>query len=294
MLHLISNNTLPLRHISSGHFFSDGGFVHQKRNINVFVLIFIIKGVLNIEQDGISHQVKSNEYILLFPGLLHFGTEHSIGELSYYWCHFQIQNNNYSLVDRTTIRRHIHMIKENTIATSDNYLMPEFGMLEQNERVIMLFRQLLDAARRKSHSEYLSNYALSVLVMEISTNFVSGYDIGAGSSTYKHITEIMEWIRINYNLNLSVVNVAETFNYNPNYLSGAFKKYVGCSLLDYINRMRINIAKKMLLSEDESIRMISAKVGFADEKYFMKVFKKLEGVTPSQYKNAFYRKRMNK
>jgi len=292
VLYLVSPSPMPLRYIGSGQLVNDGGFVHPKRTIDTFVLILGSLGVLHVEQNGVSHDIGANQYILLIPGALHFGNRPSAGALSYYWCHFQIRRNNYRLISQEAVGEKLYLAKENNI-TTNNYIIPETGKLQCGSRAIMLFKQLLDAGERKSHSEYLANYALSLLAMEISTDFVGGYDVGAVFSTYKHITNIMEWIRINYAKDPGVARVAEAFNYNPNYLSHAFKKCVGCSLLDYINRMKISAARKSLLSSDEPVKSIAMVVWFRDEKYFRKVFKRQEGVSPSQYRNAFYRKHMN-
>lgn len=284
---------MPLRYISSGQLLKNKGFLHPKRTIDTFVLILGKQGTLFIEQNGVSYRIGPGEYILLFPGMLHSGNRPSDGNLSYYWCHFQIQNDNYRLVDQEGVSRKIHPLKENMIVTDDSYIIPETGKLLQSERAIMLFRSLLDAGMRKSHSMYLANYALSLLAMEISTDFVCGYDAGEVSPTYKHLTDVMEWIRVNYAKDPGVAGVAKIFNYNPNYLSCAFAKHVGCSMSAYITRIKISAAKRSLLHSDDPIKAIAADSGFHDEKYFTKVFKKLEGVPPNQYRNAFYRKHMN-
>jgi len=159
----------------------------------------------------------------------------------------------------------------------------------------MLYRQLLDIVKGRSYSAYFANYALSLLAMEISTVFVNSYDGGKQlHMNFRHIAEIMEWIRINHDYEVNVMRVAEEFNYNPDYLSSIFKKHVGCSLLKYINKTRIDMAKKLLISSHDSRQVIAEKAGFKDDKYFLKVFKRMEGVTPSQYKKAFHLKHMNK
>jgi len=289
----MSPSTLPLRYISSGQLVNDGGFVHPERTIDTFVFILGNQGTLHIEQSGVPHEIGANQYILLFPGKLHLGNKPSTEHLSYYWCHFQTRRNNHKLISQEAVNRKLYLAKENNLISNDNYIIPETGSLLREERAILLFRQLLDAGKRKSYSEYLTNYALSLLAMEISTDFVDGYDVRAVSSTYKHITNVMEWIRVNYAKDPGVAGVAEAFNYNPNYLSNAFKKHVGCSLLDYINRMKISAAKRSLLSSDETIKNIALAAGFRDDKYFIKAFKRLEGVPPNQYRNAFYRKHIN-
>jgi len=266
--------------------------LHEKRELDTFVLILGDLGNLHIRQGENEYDIGTNQYVLLFPGMEHAGFKPSSGHLSYYWCHFKIQQDSFRIAGQDDLSQQLYFTKSSMIG-NDHYIIPETGTLRQGEREVLLYRQLLDAYQRNSYSEYLGHYALSLLAMEVTADFVSGYDIGLGSSTYKHITEIMEWIRVNRIENLSVTKVAEAFNYNPNYLSSAFKKHTGVSLLDYITRTKIDYAKSLLLSSRDSVKTIANYVGFEDEKYFMKVFKKLEGVTPSQYRNAFYRKHLN-
>jgi len=265
----------------------------MKRNLDTFVFIMGDLGTLHIQQGDNQYEISSNQYILLFPGMQHLGYKASHGHLSYYWCHFQIQKDRYRIAHQDELDQQLFFTKNSGGIANDHYILPETGTLRHSKREMLLYRQLLDGYERSSYSEYLGHYALSLLALEITADFVSGYDLGLESSTYKHITEIMEWIRVNRIENLSVTKVAEAFNYNPNYLSNAFKKHTGVSLLDYITGTKIDFAKSLLLSSKDSVKNIANYVGFEDEKYFMKVFKRLEGVTPSQYRNAFYRKHMN-
>jgi YesN/AraC family two-component response regulator len=83
--------------------------------------------------------------------------------------------------------------------------------------------------------------------------------------------------------------IAKNFSYNPDYLSTAFRRYAGIPLMKYINMVRISNAKKLLLNTSEGIKEIAWRVGFEDEKAFMKRFKQLEDITPTTYRNAFNR-----
>ena len=103
----------------------------------------------------------------------------------------------------------------------------------------------------------------------------------------------MEWIKINYYKQITVSDVAFEFGYNPDYLSSLFHKTIGITLMQYIRKTRIDISKTLLSSYDLSIKQAAFSCGFTDEKYFMKTFRILEGMTPSQYKKAFSKKRLN-
>jgi YesN/AraC family two-component response regulator len=88
---------------------------------------------------------------------------------------------------------------------------------------------------------------------------------------------------------MSMGEIARIFSYNPDYLSTAFRKYTGCPLMKYISMVRISSAKKMLLNTGDEIKEIAYKVGFDDEKAFMKRFKQFEDITPTTYRQAFNR-----
>lgn len=86
-------------------------------------------------------------------------------------------------------------------------------------------------------------------------------------------------------VNLNISAIAEEFDVHPSYLSQFFKEQTGSSMLDTINKTRINQAK-LLLREGASIGDVALKTGFYNSNAFIRVFKKYEGVTPGQYKAA--------
>lgn len=70
---------------------------------------------------------------------------------------------------------------------------------------------------------------------------------------------------------------------SSSYLSRAFKESTGTNILDYIQRLRVDAAKKLL--QTESVRSAAQQVGFWDTQGLVRAFKKHEGVTPSEYKH---------
>jgi len=295
MRYFVSPCSKPLLLAGCGNLVNHDNFLHAQRIIpNEFLLILCYKGVLYIEQNGKPYEIGPNQYILLFPGMEHKGFRPSDGEVAYYWCHFTVWDDNYKIVNEDEISKQLKHITVNSEEHHDYYIIPEVGRLIHGERSMLYFKQLLDAAKKKIYTGYTVHYALSLLCLEITTSFVMDNSLENISTTYKQVVIIMDWIRTHKTETLSVSFVASTFNYHPGYLSSVFKKYTGDSLLNFINRTKIDAAKELLLSSSDSINKIAGMVGFADDKYFMCVFKRLEGTTPSKYRNAFYRKFLNK
>ena len=89
------------------------------------------------------------------------------------------------------------------------------------------------------------------------------------------------------NPNLSIVDIATGCNVNANYLCGTFKSITGETINHYVNNLRINKAKNLILDTNKSIAEISSLCGFNDAKYFCKVFAKYTNHTPTSFKKKF-------
>lgn len=88
---------------------------------------------------------------------------------------------------------------------------------------------------------------------------------------------------------ISLSVLADKFHLNPQYISQLFKSEIGVNFLAYLTNIRMEQAKKLLLTTSLSIAEVSERSGYGDYRVFTKVFKKSEGITPSQYRRDFMR-----
>lgn len=288
MRYFLSNIT-PLRYLGSGNLRSRADFLHPRRQLNENVLLLVQEGTLHISQNGVDYTLGPKEFLLLRGGEEHFGSRPSAGKLSYMWVHFTFSEP-VSVISRKDFSSLVGLTVQ---AASSCYVIPEHGKVSLTQKAPLLFNQLLDLSRQEIlYSEKLTDFALSLLMMELSQEFIEMQD-KMKNKIPPNMALIMEWIRANYFRPLTVGEIAEEFGYNPNYLSSLFKKSTGLSLVQYINQTRVDISKSLLVSYRLSVKEAAYSCGFTDEKYYMKTFKKLEGMTPAQYKEAFTRKRIN-
>ena len=98
------------------------------------------------------------------------------------------------------------------------------------------------------------------------------------------IKKSMEYINDNVSTNISLDSVAEYVYLSPSYFSRLFKKEMGINFIDYLNKVRIEESKKYLTDLKISLSDIAHTVGFTDQSYYTKVFKKIEGISPGQYR----------
>ena len=86
---------------------------------------------------------------------------------------------------------------------------------------------------------------------------------------------------------VSLSVLAEEFHLSAQYISQLFKNEIGVGFLTYLTNIRMERAKQLLLSTSLSIAEVSEQSGYSDYRVFTKVFKKAEGITPSQYRRDF-------
>jgi len=109
----------------------------------------------------------------------------------------------------------------------------------------------------------------------------------AGFYSEKDVLEnVKNYIDLHYEKDLTQEFVASLFRLNRSYLSSAFKARMGISFVDYVNLVRVSHAKELLRGTSKKMYQIAQAVGYENVKYFFRVFKKIEGITPEQYRNS--------
>lgn len=105
----------------------------------------------------------------------------------------------------------------------------------------------------------------------------------AGSSSSQYVLAAIKYIQFNYSHEISVDDIAKAVGVSRSHLYRVFMANVGQSPIDYLTSYRITEACSLLRSTNLSIAEIAVSVGFFDQFYFSRVFKKIKGVPPSKY-----------
>jgi two-component system, response regulator YesN len=95
---------------------------------------------------------------------------------------------------------------------------------------------------------------------------------------------VIAYLRSNFNADASVASAAELVGLTPNYLSALFRKRVGATISDYLARLRIEEAAR-LIRDGRSVAEAAREVGYADPRFFAAKFKEITGSRPSEYKS---------
>lgn len=102
------------------------------------------------------------------------------------------------------------------------------------------------------------------------------------------VNKVTEYIELHLTQPINVQSVAAELGMNRTYLSAQFKRECGIGLNDYINRMKIDEATRLLVTTDRSLSDIASLLAFSSQSHFQSVFKKVTGMTPGEYRKNTY------
>lgn len=105
-------------------------------------------------------------------------------------------------------------------------------------------------------------------------------------SKHNEVNHILKYIHQNYSEEITVKSLAKYVAMDENYLSNLFKKEMGDTLIRYLHRVRIDKAKHFLIETDFSIGEIAERVGFMNNNYFIKIFRRFTDKTPGNYRET--------
>ena len=149
---------------------------------------------------------------------------------------------------------------------------------------------LTDIYTLASSSDYIRDMRINGKLNDLLTLLMeSSWHQGNSSNAPKKmdISIVKSFLDEHYSEKLSLESVASHFFIDKHYLARLFKEQYGVTLVTYLQQVRITHAKRMLRFTDKSIEEIGLECGFGELNYFSRVFKKLEGASPSEFRRVW-------
>lgn len=101
------------------------------------------------------------------------------------------------------------------------------------------------------------------------------------------LSSVKAWLDTHYIKKISLDELAKQFFIDKYYLTKIFKEQYGITINAYISQKKITAAKQLLRFSDKTIEQVSAEIGINDTNYFTRLFKKIEGITPGEYRKQW-------
>ena len=182
------------------------------------------------------------------------------------------------------------------------YLMP----LEEKERLVQthihgkldwerdVYSHLCQIIEADKSRHFCYELFIKSRFMMIFYNLLAHSDVGGKKSSFVDINNlerlkiIIKYIRENYGSKITIKEMAGNINMSEGHFCRFFKEITKKTPIEYLNHYRINEARARLTRTDNKILNIAMDVGFENFSYFIKTFKKITGVTPSNYRKEFF------
>ena len=289
-------------------------WMHMNRILFDYELVVVTKGTLYMSNGEQQFSVSHGEYLLLPPLSPQYGYKSS--DCSFYWLHFSTEHAvqglrldtnhldtesdtaNPDSDTKTDFSNDSHTEADINIDTfigsamppgKDEIVIPQYGKLTSVEKLIVLMKQLQDCVR-EYNDQTLNNYMTTTILCELSNQARTQSmehnhrNLRKQDQLYNDIVDYIKWSRSEP---LKVSQVANHFNYNEKYLSHLFRQKSGITLKQYMLEQKMELAKFLLTDSNQNINEIASQLGYKDSHNFMKSFKKIVGLTPTEFRNAY-------
>lgn len=276
-------------------------WIHFKRLTDEYLLYFIKSGELYIEENGNEYALKKGDIFILQPGFIHSGYRQACCD--YYYIHFRHDISQTVL----TLNEIAEIIKSKQISfLSPNFdtenrpetrccYLPKKLSISNCNTLVYLFHMLDtlvdDYSRKHEYFNTMASAKTIELIIRVSREFVkSGIKCSQNNypKAYIKCQTLIDYLNNEYGRKITSEDIETRFDTNYTYLNRVFQKMTGYTIMNFLNIVRIKKAAALVENTDISLSEIGYLIGVDDPYYFSKLFKKLVGISPMQYrKNSF-------
>ena len=263
---------------------------HTKKNMHshdFWEIAYVYEGAALIHTEAGSKKLNPGNFVLIKPNTLHSFTLFQENTKASMW-----------LCDCIFTQKYFENITSEYFAVKELSCYSLYNMLSGNDTLVIKLSD--DNAQNIKHllwmiaheynhytagSDIIMKHALIDLFVYITRMYEYETTNLSGVVSKSHeIDELAKFIRSNFSYNLSLDFLAQHMNLSREYLSRYFKKHMGKTISEYLLEVRIEKAMQMLRTTTHSIGDICEYCGYSSISNFQKAFKKVTGVSPSQYR----------
>jgi AraC-like DNA-binding protein len=130
--------------------------------------------------------------------------------------------------------------------------------------------------------EFVAKTLLQQLIIAIAQNTKKQ---SQNHSTSLKVEKIINYMHQKINEKVNLNELSDLVQLSPAYLSRSFKEITGYSMIEFFNKMKMDKAKELMLEGDIKIKEVAQTLGYTDEFYFSRIFKRMAGISPSEFQS---------
>lgn len=255
---------------------------HFKRKPTEYIIYFVTKGFMTIKEDKETYHLKKGDILILDPSRTHNGIAEDSG-IEYHYVHFTAENISVISGDEDSVSEILLQNKMDSSA-DDILIIPKYMNVLSNYKQLLNQMILLTSGFSCKSDYYRTKTSLRLI--ELLTNLSLSYSETSSTAASKNLTviKLINFIHENCRTNISSDEIEKYFNMNFDYMNRIFKQQTGTTIMNYSNRYRIAESRKLLNSGMYNVKQTAEIMGFSNEFYFSRVYKKFEGSSPSEYR----------
>jgi AraC-like DNA-binding protein len=272
----------PLEALNGGLFVSPGFGIHAVRVIDSYELIFVTRGHLDMFEDQRRFHLERNQTLLLCPGLRHGGLLPYPADVNFYWVHFRI----------AAAAAHSGVAPGGTPDVP--LAVPRVTSVRDPEALSELFRRFISDQESGILDPLSAGHLVALMVCMISEEAQGTGAFGTGGEKKTLADAVHRYIDANYAKPITTSAIAHELRYNADYLERVFHGHWRMSIIEALHQKRIGMARASLNGEPEkNINEIAFECGYTDPGYFRRMFKRLTGLTPREFRTLYARTHIN-
>ncbi|WP_121640227.1 helix-turn-helix domain-containing protein [Virgibacillus sp. Bac330] len=255
----------PFKLLYITHSEYDKGWHSTQHTHHFSELFYIVKGKGSFILADREVPIKENDLVIINPNVEH--TEKSNWDDSLEYIALGIEGLFFSQADHKDPHSSLYRFQ-----------------VDRTNILFYLNRILEEIQEHKEGHELICQNIIEIMIIKLQRDKKLTINQTETPNINKASAFVMYYINQNYRDDLNLNKLAEVGHINKYYLAHTFKKDMGISPIEYLNRVRIKEAKLMLETTDYSIAHIAAFTGFSSQSFFTQAFKRLAKQTPSKYR----------
>jgi AraC-like DNA-binding protein len=230
------------------------------------ILIYCVEGMGEAFINDTKYIIEAGDFFIIPIGLPHKYEADENNPWTIYWIHFKGN------------------IAEQIINLFEQKYIGYKGFNHNNENQISLFNEIYNRLGRGYSSDHLiySNMCLWHFIAGLIYN--TNFDIHGKPGLKDSIDIAIDFLGKNINSLLTLQQIAASVNLSPSHFSSVFKQKTGFSPIEYFNHLKVQQACQYLLFTNMRVKEISQELGIEDQYYFSRMFSKVMGHSPAEYR----------
>lgn len=269
-------------------------FFYNQRDVilhkhDCFELAYIMEGSAIQTLDGKSESVQKGAYFIIDHGSVHNYT--NCKNLELVNCLFMAEIIDASLTNCSSFDQlmqvcMIRYYKQYLGLTPVNRIF-----YDEDGKILKILKEMVDEYQNQNigYQELFRGKLLEILILTMRKVVQQYGNVPIEKITDSSIVrEAVRYFEANYQEKALLSNFCKKHHYNTQYMSRLFKKETSLTALEYIQKIRIEKSCDLLVGTSLTIREIAHQTGYEDIKFFNRVFRKMVGMTPSEYRKTSY------